>query len=84
MIAAMAAAVSPTSTLRLVSVQAGLSGNPALVEGVDPLEALGAGAGADGGCAAGPIKATGCANADGDAVAGTAALLTGALWRPAE
>ena len=67
----------------LIAGAAGLSGNPDLVEGVGRLEALGAEAGVDG-CAAGPTKATGCANADGDAVAGTAALLTGALWRPAE
>jgi hypothetical protein len=81
MIAAMAAAVRPISTLRLVSGAAGLSGNPALVEGVGPPEALGAG---KGGCAAGPIKATGCDNADGEVMAGTGALLTGALWRPKE
>ena len=63
---------------------AGLSGNPALVEGVAPLEALAAGAGA-GACAAGPVKATGCANADGELMmTGTGALLTGALWRPTE
>src|ERR1700730_1957461 len=60
----MAAAVSPVSTLRLVSGPAGLSGNPALVEGVGSLEALGAGAG----CAAGPVEAAGCANADGDVI----------------
>jgi hypothetical protein len=74
MIAAMAAAVSAVSTLRLGSRPAGLSGNPALVEGVGPLEVLGAGAGA---CAAGATKATGCANADGDVMTGTGALLTG-------
>ena len=79
----MAAAARPVSTLRLVSGAAGLSGNPALVEGVGSLEALGAGAGVDG-CTAGPIKATGCANADDDVMAGTGALLTGALWRPTE
>jgi hypothetical protein len=79
MIAAMAAAVSAVSTLRLVSGAAGLSGNPALVEGVGPLEAFGAGAGA---CAVGPIKATGCTNVDGDVMAGTGALLAGTLWRP--
>ncbi len=83
MIAAMAAAVRTVSTLRLVSGAAGLSGNPAFVEGVGPLEALGAGVGVDG-CAAGPIKATGCANADGDVMAGTGALFTGARWRPNE
>jgi hypothetical protein len=83
MIAAMAAAVRTVSTLRLVSGAADLSGSPALVEGVAPLEALGAGAGA-GACAAGRTKATDCANADGDLMAGTGALLTGALWRPTE
>jgi hypothetical protein len=82
MIAAIAAAVSPASTLRLVSGAAGLSGNPALVEGVGPLEALGVETGA--GACAGPIKAIGCANADDDVMAGTGALLTGALWRPTE
>ena len=61
----------------------GLSGNPALVEGVGPPEALGTGAGVDG-CAAGPIKATGFTKADGEGVAATGALLTGALWRPTE
>jgi hypothetical protein len=76
-------AVSAVSTLRLVSGAAGLSGNPDLVEGVGRLEALGAGAGVDG-CAAAPTKATGCANADGDVMAGTGAVLTGALWRPTE
>jgi hypothetical protein len=83
MIAAIAATVSAPSILRLMSGAAGLSGNSALVEGVGPLEAFGAGAGA-GACAAGPIKATGCANADGDLMAATGALLTGALWRPTE
>jgi hypothetical protein len=78
-----AAAVRPVSTLRLVSGAAGLSGNPALVEDVEPLEAFGAGAGVDG-CVPGPKKAPGCANADGDVMAGTGALLTGALWRPTE
>jgi hypothetical protein len=83
MIAAMAAAVSAVSALRLASGPAGLSGELALVEGVGPLEVLGAGAGV-GGCTAGPIKATGCASADGDVMAGTGALLAGALWRPTE
>src|SRR5258708_33603677 len=62
MIAAMAAVVSPASTL--VSGLADLSGGPAFVEGVGPLEAIGVGAGVDG-CAAGPLKATGCGNAEG-------------------
>jgi hypothetical protein len=77
------AAIPRVSTLRLVSGAAGLSGNPALVEGVGPLEALGAWVGASA-CTAGPVKATGCANADGNVMAGTGALLTRALWRPTE
>jgi hypothetical protein len=64
-------------------LSSGLSGNSALVEGVGPLEALGVEAGVDA-CAAGPIKATGCANPDGEVIAGTGELLTGALWRPTE
>ena len=84
MIAAMAAAVSPASTLRLVSGPAGLSGKLALGAEAGPLEAVGVRAGVDG-CAAGPLKATGCANADGEVMmAGTGALLKGALWRPTE
>jgi hypothetical protein len=81
MIAAIAAAVSATSALRLVSGPVGLSGELALVDEPGPLDeaALGSGAGA---CAGWPIKATGCANADGDVMAGTGALFTGALWRP--
>ena len=80
----MAAAVRTVSTLRLGSGAAGLLGNPTLVEGVGPLGALGTGAGVDG-CAAGLLKATDCANADGEVImAETGALLTGALWRPTE
>ena len=80
----MAATVSPASTWRLVSDRAGLSGKPALVEGVGPLEALGTGAGVEG-CTAGPLKASGRANTDGEVMmAGTDALLTAALWRPTE
>jgi hypothetical protein len=80
----MAAAVSPASTLCLVSGATGLSGNLALVEGIGALGELGAGAGVDG-CAAGPIKAAGCANADGEVgLAATGALLIGAFWRPTE
>ena len=63
----MAAAVRTVSTLRLVSGAAGLSGKPALVEGVGPLEAFGAWAGVDG-CAAGALNATGCAKADGELI----------------
>jgi hypothetical protein len=70
MIAAMAAAVSAVSTLRSVSGAAGLSANAALVEGVGPPEAFWA-------VVNDPLKATGCANADGK-------KLTGALWRPTE
>jgi len=84
MIAAMAAAVSPASTLRLTSGAAALSGKLALGAEAGRIETLGAGAGVDG-CAAGPLKATGCANADCALImAGTGALLTGALWRPTE
>ena len=83
MIAAMAAAVSAASTLRLVSGPVGLSGKLALVEASAPLDEAERGTGA-GACVAGPIKATGCAKADGDVMAGTGALLTGALWRPTE
>jgi hypothetical protein len=83
MIAAMAAAVRTVSALRLVARAAGLSGNPALVDGTCALDELGVETGA-GGCAAGPINATGCASADGDVMTGTGALLTGAFWRPTE
>jgi len=82
MIAAMTAAVRTVSTLRLVSGAAAFS-ELALGAGAGPLGALGSGAGVDG-CAAGLLKATGCANVDGDVIAGTGALLTGALWRPTE
>ena len=81
MIAAMAAAVRTVSTLRLASGAAVLSGKMALVEASAPLDEAERGTGA-GACAAGPIKATGCVKADGDVMAGTGALLTGALWRP--
>jgi hypothetical protein len=83
MIAAMAAAVRTVSTLRLVSAPVGLSGKLALVKASAPLDEAERGTAA-GACAAGPIKATGCANADGDVMAGTGALLTGALWWPTE
>jgi hypothetical protein len=83
MIAARAAAVRTVSTLRLVSGAAAFS-ELALGAGAGPLGALGTGAGVDG-CAAGLLKATDCANADGEAImAETGALLTGALWRPTE
>ena len=60
----------------------GLSGKLALVAGTGPPEELGAGVG---GCAAGPLKATGCAKPDREAdMAGTATLLAGALWWPTE
>lgn len=64
MIAAMAAEVSPASILRLVS-GAAASCELALGAEVGPLEALGARVGVEG-CSAGPLKATGCANADGE------------------
>jgi hypothetical protein len=54
MIAAMAAAVSPASTLRLVSGAVGLSGKLTLGAEAGPLEARGAGTGVVG-CAAGPL-----------------------------
>jgi hypothetical protein len=83
MIAAMAAAVRTVSTLRLVSGAAAFS-ELALGAGAGPLGALGTAAGVDG-CAAGLLKATDCANADGEVImAETGALLTGALWRPTE
>jgi hypothetical protein len=60
-----------------------LSGTSTLAEGVGGLvgreDVAGAGA-----CAAGLLNATGCANADGEVMAGTGILLTGALWRPTE
>jgi hypothetical protein len=83
MIAAMAAAVSPTSTLRLASGLTDLSGTSTLAEGVGGLVGREDVAGVDG-CAAGPIKATGFTKADGEVVAATGALPTGALWRPTE
>ena len=82
MTAAMAAVVSPASTL--VSGAAALSGESALGAEAGPLEALGTGAGVDS-CGAGPLNATGCAYAYGDVMmAGAAALLTGAFWCPTE
>jgi hypothetical protein len=81
--AAMAAAVSAASTLRLVAGLTDWSGTSTLAEGVGALireDATGAGA-----WAIGPLKATGCANADGELmIAWTGTLLTGALWRPTE
>jgi hypothetical protein len=74
----MAATVSAASTLRLLSCRTGLSGKSALTEGVGLL-GVGTGAGA---WAVGPLKATGFANADGDVMAATGALLTGAFWLP--
>jgi hypothetical protein len=83
MIAAIAAAVSAASISRLVSGLAGLSGKLALVEDTGPVDDAGLGTGA-GACTAGPIKATGWANADGEVIAATGALLAGAFWRPTE
>jgi hypothetical protein len=83
MIAAMAAAVSAASTLRLVSGPAALSGRLVLVEDPGPLDELGIGTGA-GACAAGLLKATGFAKTDGEVITATGTLLAGALWRPTE
>jgi hypothetical protein len=80
----MAAAVSAASTLRLVVEVTELSGTSALAVGVGGLIGRDSVTGA-GGCAAGLLKATGCANAEGELmIAWTGALLTGALWRPTE
>jgi hypothetical protein len=70
-------------TYRFITQKSAMIAAWFVVEGVRPLEAFRAGTGARA-CAAGPTKATGCANADGDVMAGTGALLTGALWRPTE
>jgi hypothetical protein len=79
MIAAMAAAVSPASTLRLASLAAVFSsGKPEFADGAGALLARGAKAGS-GSCAAGPLKATGCAEPDPEALVRTGAWLTGAL-----
>jgi hypothetical protein len=94
MIAAMAAAVSPISTLRLTLDPAGLASTPAgsafcgkltLVDGSGPFEGLRV-AVRSGTCSAGPAKGTGLAKSDlGIGVAATGGgLLTGALWRPIE
>jgi hypothetical protein len=77
MIAAMAAAVSAASTWRLLPGPAGLSGKLAL-GGVSPPNAVGLGTGA-GAYAAGPLNDTGFANADGEVIAATGALLAGAF-----
>ncbi len=66
MIAAMAAAVSPTSTLRLVSgPRAKLSGTLALA-GVGPAVEFGAAGRCVGTCAAGPLEVAGWAKPDGE------------------
>jgi len=62
----MAAAVSAASTWRLLPGPAGSSGKLALV-GVSPPDAVGLGTGA-GACAAGPIKATGFTETDGEVI----------------
>jgi hypothetical protein len=80
----MAATVSAASTLRLVAGLTDLSGTSTLAEGVEALIGRDGVTGA-GGCAAGLLKAKGCANAEGELmIAWTGALLTGALWRPTE
>jgi hypothetical protein len=81
--AAMAAAVSAASILRLVAGLTDLSGTSTLAEGVGGLVGREGATGA-GACAAWLLNATGCANADGEVMAGTGTLLTGALWRPTE
>jgi len=91
MIAAIAAAVSPTSTLRLVSgpvdlvsTSAGFSGKLTLmVKGGGRLEGVEVETCAET-CVAGLTKATGLATVDGGAETATAGLLVGALWRPIE
>jgi hypothetical protein len=83
MIAAMAAAVSATSTLRLFSGPTGLSGKLALAGGVALLEGLGEGIAA-GDCPAGPPKTTGLAKTGGEVITATGRLLAGGLWRPTE
>jgi hypothetical protein len=80
----MAAAVSAASTLRLVVGLTELSGTSTLAEGVGGLEGREGASGA-GVWTVGPLKATGCANADGELmIAWTGTLVTGALWRPTE
>jgi hypothetical protein len=84
MIAAMVAAVSATSTLRVLSGPVGLSGRLALVDGVGLLEGLGVGIAA-GDRATGPLKATGFAKPDAEGVVtATGTLLAGTFWRPTE
>src|SRR5258707_11475998 len=78
MIAAMAAAVSAASTLRLLSCRTDLSGRSALAAGVG---LLGGGTGA-GAWIVGPLKATGFANTDSEDVTETGA--SGTFWRPTE
>jgi hypothetical protein len=79
MIAAMAAALSAASTLRLGSLAAGFSsGKPEFADGAGAFLARGAEAGSES-CAAGPPNATGCAKADPEAPVRTGAWLTGAL-----
>ena len=80
--AAMAAAVSAASTLRLVVGVTELSGTSTLAEGVGGLEGREGATGAVA-CAIGLLNATGCTNADGELMVGTGTL-TGALWRPTE
>ena len=92
MIAAMAAAVSATSTLRLMSdpedlvsapAGAGFAGKLTLVYGAGPLEGLEVETGFGTG-SAGPAKATGLTKATWGVGAAGGPLLAGALWRPIE
>jgi len=80
MIAAMAAAVSAVSTLRLLSDRAVTSGKSALAER-GGLLGVATGAGA---WIVGPLKATGFANIDGEDVTARGALFAGTFWRPTE
>jgi len=80
MIAATAAAVSAASTSRLASLAAGFSSSKlAFADGVDVLVLRGTEAG-PGSCATGPLKATGCAKSDDEAIARMGVWMTGALW----
>jgi hypothetical protein len=79
MIVAMAAAVSAASTLRLASLAEGFSSGKTFPDGAGALVARGAEA-CSGSCAAGPLKATGCATPDREVVAWTGAWLTGVPW----
>ena len=80
MIAAMAAAVSTASTLRLLSEGTGASGRLALADG-GRLLGVGTDAAA---CAAGLLVGTGFAKPGGELMTPTGTRLTGVGWRPTE